>query len=69
LVFNRNIDNKVEMNIQTCVSYWFSFVVLKLAGPQARACFRNLEKTSRRLKKTELHQKFNEIYIYILCYK
>jgi len=37
------MDNEVEMNIQTYVSYWFPFVVLKLASPQTKACFRNLE--------------------------
>ena len=32
------------MNIQTSISYWYSFVVLRLASLQTKECFRDIEK-------------------------
>ena len=57
------------MNIQAYISYWYSLVVIRLASLQTKACFRDLEKTSKRLKKTQLHQKFNYIHINVYIFK
>ena len=53
-----------RMIFKTYVPYWHSFIVIsRLVSLQAKTYFRSLKKKFKRLKKTQLHLKFNEICI------
>ena len=51
--------------IDKFVIYWYSKIVFNTLNNSAKLIFRKLETETRKLTAEKLHQKFNEIYIYI----
>ena len=51
--------------IDKFVIYWYSKIVFNTLNNSAKLIFRKLETEPRKLTAEKLHQKFNEIYIYM----
>ena len=45
--------------------YWYSKIVFNILNNSPKLIFRKLETETRKLTAENLHQKFNEIYIYM----
>ena len=55
--------------IDKFVIFWYSKIVFNTLNNSTKLIFRKLETETRKLTAEKLHQKFNEIYIYIYCMK
>ena len=55
--------------IDIFVIYWYSKIIFNTLNNSTKQIFRKLETETRKLATEKLHQKLNEIYIYIVIIK